>query len=68
MHSDRMGMFGHRQIGIYHILDVDKIPGLRSVSVNHRPFPVDQIANKDGNDSRVIGIRRLPGTEHIKIA
>ena len=65
------GCFGRSltcfQVCLYDILNISKVPGLLSISVNGRNLSIHQLLNKLRNNGSIHAIRILTASKHIKI-
>jgi len=57
-----------QQIGLDHVVHVGEIARLLPVAIDERALPAEDVREEDGNHGRVLGIRRLPRTEHVEVA
>ena len=60
--------FGHSDIGLHHIGDMDEIPGLEAVAENHGCFPAQGLRAKASDDTGIGRVVGLPWPEDIEVA
>src|SRR6185436_2852561 len=56
------------EVGTHHVCDISEITRLLTVTIDYRPFVLEQSPDKTRDDSGVLGTWILAGPKHVEVS